>query len=80
MSPEVGGFLPALNSHTIIPKENKSNCLVLIELDSSSGAMYLKIKSKKGQSSFSSHIKNIKEKYRFVYIQQSNSTVKVIRA
>jgi len=55
MSPEVGGFLPALNSHTIIPKENKSNCLVLIELDSSSGAMYLKI----NQGSIKGGVKSI---------------------
>jgi hypothetical protein len=75
MSPEVGGFLPALNSHTIIPKENKSNCLVLIELDSSSGAMYLKIKSKKGQSSFSSHNQTSKK----IHVR-IHSTVKVIRA
>jgi hypothetical protein len=72
MSPEVGGFLPALNSHTIIPKENKSNCLVLIELDSSSGAMYLKINQiEKRSVVISLHTIKHQKNYRFVYIQQS---------
>ena len=94
MSPEVGGFLPALNSHTIIPKENKSNCLVLIELDSSSGAMYLKINRSRvnqgrGQINRIHQINRFEKRSVVLLFTQSNIqkntrsytfTVKVIRA